>query len=145
VQFQDAETGENVLTRQAIKTCLNYLSETNGELHFFLHNYLADNPLPLSGDSDADAWLATLASTPLTGAGPAAQLNCFSSSCSSSHARRTGSQPKVCLLLQRSTASSACHRKGTGHMVQRLMACALQRPSSHSSHYCSKTSINRPQ
>lgn len=26
---------------QAIKTCLNYLSETNGELHFFLHNYVS--------------------------------------------------------------------------------------------------------
>jgi hypothetical protein len=25
---------------QAVKTVLNYLSETNGELHFFLHNYV---------------------------------------------------------------------------------------------------------
>lgn len=25
---------------QAVKTVLNYLSETNGELHYFLHNYV---------------------------------------------------------------------------------------------------------
>jgi hypothetical protein len=36
-------------TRQAVKTVLNYLSETNGELHFFLHNYLSEHLLPLAG------------------------------------------------------------------------------------------------
>lgn len=49
-----------------MKTVLNYLSETNGELHFFLHNYISENPLPLAGDSDADEWLVALASSPLT-------------------------------------------------------------------------------
>ncbi|KAI8473638.1 MAG: hypothetical protein J3K34DRAFT_410087 [Monoraphidium minutum] len=53
-------------TRQAIKTLLNYLSETNGEQHLWLHNYVADTPLPLSGETDADEWLARLATTPLT-------------------------------------------------------------------------------
>jgi hypothetical protein len=33
---------------------LNYLSETNGEMHFFLHDYVASNPLPLDGRVDAD-------------------------------------------------------------------------------------------
>jgi hypothetical protein len=36
-------------TRQAIKTLLNYLSETNGEQHLWLHNYVAGAPIPLSG------------------------------------------------------------------------------------------------
>ena len=53
-------------TRQALKTVLNYLSETNGEQHLWLHNYIADNALPLGGDADADEWIARLASTPLT-------------------------------------------------------------------------------
>jgi hypothetical protein len=34
-----------MLTRQAIKTVLKYMSETNGELHYYLHNYIADNPV----------------------------------------------------------------------------------------------------
>jgi hypothetical protein len=29
------------LAVQALKTCLNYLSETNGEMHFFLHQVRA--------------------------------------------------------------------------------------------------------
>jgi hypothetical protein len=45
---------------------LNYLSETNGEQHLFLHNYVADNPLPLAGEADADEWVARLATSPLT-------------------------------------------------------------------------------
>lgn len=53
-------------TRQAIKTVLNYLSETNGEQHLWLHNWVADNPIPLSGATDADEWLVRLATTPLT-------------------------------------------------------------------------------
>jgi hypothetical protein len=40
---------KTLLTRQAVKTVLNYLSETNGELHFFLHNYLSEHPLRLAG------------------------------------------------------------------------------------------------
>lgn len=55
-----------VATRQAVKTLLNYLSETNGEQHLWLHNYCADVGLPLSADVDADEWIAKLASTPLT-------------------------------------------------------------------------------
>ena len=43
--------------RQALKTTLNYLSETNGELHFFLHNYVSEHPLPLDGKADPDEWL----------------------------------------------------------------------------------------
>lgn len=31
---------------------LNYLSETNGEQHLWLHNWVADNPIPLSGEGD---------------------------------------------------------------------------------------------
>uniref|UniRef100_A0A383VAX8 Uncharacterized protein n=1 Tax=Tetradesmus obliquus TaxID=3088 RepID=A0A383VAX8_TETOB len=57
---------KTLLTRQAVKTVLNYLSETNGELHFFLHNYLSEHPLPLAGETDADAWLVELASSPYT-------------------------------------------------------------------------------
>lgn len=45
---------------------LNYLSETNGELHFFLHNYVSEHPLPLAGETDPDAWLVELASSPFT-------------------------------------------------------------------------------
>jgi len=55
-----------IVTRQALKTCLNYLSETNGELHYFLHNYISDNPLSLDPRVDPDEWLVKLASTPLT-------------------------------------------------------------------------------
>ncbi|GIL73184.1 hypothetical protein Vretimale_4766 [Volvox reticuliferus] len=55
-----------LLTRQAIKTTLNYLSETNGELHYFLHNYWAENPMVMDGSTDADEWLVRLASTPWT-------------------------------------------------------------------------------
>ncbi|GLI69103.1 hypothetical protein VaNZ11_013650 [Volvox africanus] len=55
-----------LLTRQAIKTTLNYLSETNGELHFFLHNYWAENPMVMDGSTDADEWLVRLAATPWT-------------------------------------------------------------------------------
>eukprot|EP00877_Chromochloris_zofingiensis_P002554 jgi/Chrzof1/1229/Cz01g45160.t1 len=55
-----------VLTRQAIKTVLNYLSETNGELHYYLHNYVSEHPIPLSADTDADEWLVALATTPYT-------------------------------------------------------------------------------
>ncbi|EFJ52107.1 hypothetical protein VOLCADRAFT_86928 [Volvox carteri f. nagariensis] len=53
-------------TIKAIKTTLNYLSETNGELHFFLHNYWAENPLVMDGNADADEWLVRLAATPWT-------------------------------------------------------------------------------
>ncbi|KAG1660898.1 hypothetical protein FOA52_015940 [Chlamydomonas sp. UWO 241] len=65
VSFETARLTRLIVTRQAIKTTLNYLSETNGELHFFLHNYVADNPLSLDGRVDPDDWLAQLASSPL--------------------------------------------------------------------------------
>ena len=55
-----------LVTRQALKTMLNYLSETNGEMHFFLNNYVADHPLPMNGSTDADDWIVDLASTPLS-------------------------------------------------------------------------------
>lgn len=57
---------KTLVTRQAIKTVLNYLSETNGELHYFLHNYVAEHPLPLAAETDADEWLVALASSPLS-------------------------------------------------------------------------------
>jgi hypothetical protein len=44
---------------QAIKTTLNYLQETNGELHFFLHNYFAQHPLVVDPGVDADEWLVS--------------------------------------------------------------------------------------
>lgn len=64
--YETSRLIKTILTRQAVKTVLNYLSETNGELHYFLHNYVSENPIPLSGDTDADAWLVALASSPLT-------------------------------------------------------------------------------
>lgn len=64
--YETSRLIKTIVTRQAVKTVLNYLSETNGELHFFLHNYISENPLPLAGDTDADAWLVSLASSPLT-------------------------------------------------------------------------------
>lgn len=64
--YETQRLTKTLITRQAIKTCLNYLSETNGELHFFLHNYVAEHPLPLAPETDADAWLVALASSPLS-------------------------------------------------------------------------------
>jgi hypothetical protein len=64
--FESKRLVKTLVTRQAIKTVLNYLSETNGELHFFLHNYVSEHPLPLGGDLDPDDWLVQLASTPFT-------------------------------------------------------------------------------
>ncbi|KAG2499951.1 hypothetical protein HYH03_002236 [Edaphochlamys debaryana] len=64
--FESRRLLKCILTRQAIKTTLNYLSETNGELHFYLHNYWADNPLVVDPAVDADEWLVKLATTPLT-------------------------------------------------------------------------------
>ena len=55
-----------MVTRQALKTLLNYLSETNGELHLWLHNYISDHPLPLDGRVDADEWIVALSASPLT-------------------------------------------------------------------------------
>ena len=51
-----------LLTIQALKTCLFYLMETNGELHLYLNNYIAQNPLT----DDVDEWLVELAAAPLT-------------------------------------------------------------------------------
>lgn len=64
--FETQRLVKVIATRQAVKTLLNYLSETNGEQHLWLHSYVAETPLPLSGQTDADEWLARLATTPLT-------------------------------------------------------------------------------
>lgn len=64
--FETKRLTKVMLTRQALKTALNYMQETNGEMHLFLHNYVSDHPLPLDGGIDADDWLIQLASTPLT-------------------------------------------------------------------------------
>lgn len=64
--FETARLAKIICTRQAIKTTLNYLSETNGELHYFLHCYVADNPLSLDASRDPDDWLTDLATSPLT-------------------------------------------------------------------------------
>lgn len=66
LSFETQRLAKLVATRQAVKTTLNYLAETNGELHFFLHNYVSERPLPLDPAVDADDWLVELATTPLT-------------------------------------------------------------------------------
>jgi hypothetical protein len=55
-----------LLTRQAVRTLLHYLSETNGEMHLFLNEYLAAHPLVVDAQHSAREWLATLAAQPLT-------------------------------------------------------------------------------
>lgn len=54
-----------LLTRQTLKTLLHYLGETNGEMHTYLHNYLADNPFPAVGSGKGEEWLTQLALAPL--------------------------------------------------------------------------------
>lgn len=59
---------------QAIKTCLNYLSETNGELHYFLHNYVSDRlaaDLPLTVSTSTQPQSHAAARTPLVAAAAA--------------------------------------------------------------------------
>jgi len=57
---------KQILLRQTIKTILHFTGETNGELHRYLHTYIADNPLKLDGVTDPDVWLSELAAAPLT-------------------------------------------------------------------------------
>ncbi|GMH39147.1 hypothetical protein BSKO_07045 [Bryopsis sp. KO-2023] len=57
---------KSLITRQAVKTCLKYLEETNGQLHYFLHCYVAANPLPISADVSSEDWLTKLAASPWT-------------------------------------------------------------------------------
>ena len=55
-----------LLTRQAVKTLLHYASETNGEVHLFLHTYIADVGAPkVDAEGSAARWLSDLAATPL--------------------------------------------------------------------------------
>ncbi len=54
-----------LLTRQAVRTLLHYASETNGEIHLFLNEYLADHPLTVDAQNSAKAWLSELAAQPL--------------------------------------------------------------------------------
>lgn len=43
-----------------------FLSETNGEMYHWLHNYVADHPLPNFADrTTPEEWLSELASSPL--------------------------------------------------------------------------------
>jgi hypothetical protein len=53
----------DLITIQAIKNTLHYLQETNGEMHMYLHAYVAEHPI---ANEDMDEWLSALASTPLT-------------------------------------------------------------------------------
>jgi len=54
-----------LLTRQTLKTLLHYLGETNGEMHLFLHDYLAEKPFPPVGSGKGEEWLTHLAIAPL--------------------------------------------------------------------------------
>ena len=48
-------------------SALQFLQETNGEMHMRLHNYIADHPVVMSdGSATADQWIAELAAQPLT-------------------------------------------------------------------------------
>jgi hypothetical protein len=48
------------LIHAIISSQLNYLSETNGEQHLWLHNYVADTPIPLSGGQRAPGFALLL-------------------------------------------------------------------------------------
>ncbi|CAD7701607.1 unnamed protein product [Ostreobium quekettii] len=54
----------SLVTRQALKTLLHYLEETNPQLHYFLHAHVVEHPLKMDGSSED--WLTELAATPLT-------------------------------------------------------------------------------
>ncbi len=41
---QNEEKLMDLLTVQSVKTVLHYLQETNGEMHFYLNNYIYENP-----------------------------------------------------------------------------------------------------
>ena len=61
---QTAQRFVDLITVQAIKNTLHYLQETNGEMHMYLHAYVVEHPI--ARETDMDAWLSELASTPLT-------------------------------------------------------------------------------
>lgn len=55
----------DLITIQALKNCLHYLQESNGEMHMYLHAYIHDNPFNLSETKSMDDWLVQLAAQPL--------------------------------------------------------------------------------
>lgn len=57
---------DSLLTRQAVKTLIYYATETNGELHLFLNEWLVQHPLVVDAKGSHRAWLAELGSQPLT-------------------------------------------------------------------------------
>eukprot|EP00899_Mesostigma_viride_P009692 jgi/Mesvir1/18724/Mv01237-RA.1 len=61
---QSRKVLKNLILIQSVKSLLHYLQETSGELHLFLHNYVADHPLPAINAEDSDEWLVELAATP---------------------------------------------------------------------------------
>lgn len=71
---QNEEKLMDLLTVQSVKTVLHYLQETNGELHLFLNNYIAENPFFQTRKNAAgqpkresgEEWLIKLASSGLT-------------------------------------------------------------------------------
>ena len=71
---QNEEKLMDLLTVQSVKTVLHYLQETNGEMHLFLNNYIAENPFFQTRKNAAgqpkresgEEWLIKLASSGLT-------------------------------------------------------------------------------
>lgn len=55
----------DLITVQALKNCLHYLQESNGEMHMYLHEYIHNNPFNLSETRSMDDWLVQLAAQPL--------------------------------------------------------------------------------
>ena len=55
-----------LLTRQAGKTLIYYATETNGEMHLFLNEWIHDHPLVVDAKGSHRTWLAELGSQPLT-------------------------------------------------------------------------------
>lgn len=62
---QTSQKFMDLITIQALKNVLHYLQETNGEMHMFLHQYVAENPFELGADRSMDDWLTQLAAQPL--------------------------------------------------------------------------------
>ncbi|CAL6441799.1 unnamed protein product [Bathycoccus prasinos] len=71
---QNEEKLMDLLTVQSVKTVLHYLQETNGEMHLFLNNYIAEHPFGQIRKNAAgqpkresgEEWLIKLASSGLT-------------------------------------------------------------------------------
>lgn len=54
------------VTLQAVKTALVFFGETNGQMHLYLHSYLAENPIQVDAQGAAEEWLVKLACKPIT-------------------------------------------------------------------------------